>query len=155
MSKGIDPKELLGNKKLSLKNLPWAGIVACAPTADTGAHKYGAHNYRIKGQPLKLSTYIDGLLRHILALMDGEDLTRDTLVPHLSAIALGGLIPLDALIHGNLVDDRGDGAQGVISAMLEDHELGRDIGQGPPQASLGTKDLDFCITEDKDDLLKL
>jgi len=54
-----------------------------------------------------LSVYLDGILRHVYAVADGEDYTRDNpKVRHIAAIAAGCGIILDALETGNLIDDR-------------------------------------------------
>lgn len=69
-----------------------------------GADKYGAYNWR--DNPVRMSIYIDACFRHLYQLLDGEDYAQDSGVHHAGhAIACMAII-LDAIEHGNIIDDR-------------------------------------------------
>ena len=101
---GQNPKDLIGNKKVSITKFPAIGTVMGAMAMMDGAAKYGPYNWR--GNSVIASIYIDALMRHAMAWFEGQETASDSKVHHLGhAIACAAII-LDAQATGNLVDDR-------------------------------------------------
>ena len=73
-----------------------------------GAAKYGPFNWRQK--PIKASTYIAKIQRHLDQWTDGDDDDPESLVSHLAHLRADAGIMLDAQKTGNLIDDRVKGA---------------------------------------------
>lgn len=76
---------------------------------DAAVHKHGADKYGVRNwrkDPIRASTYIAAIQRHLDAWAAGEDLDRDSGLPHLSHIRACCAVALDAGMHGTLVDDR-------------------------------------------------
>lgn len=115
---GINPKDSVGAKRLSLHLVPSASIIHEALAMTEGALKYGPFNWRTKAVQAML--YIGAALRHIEKWVDREDCDPKTLVHHLgNAKASLGII-LDALETGNLQDDRPE--KGPAPRLLQDAE---------------------------------
>lgn len=99
-----NPKDLVGLKKPRLSLVPPAGMVYAALAMANGADKYGPYNWREK--KVQLMIYLEAAQRHILSFQDGEEIARDSGVPHLGHALACLLIIIDALETGNLVDNR-------------------------------------------------
>jgi hypothetical protein len=121
-----NPKTLMGRQKLSMLSVvPPASIICEAEAMHYGAFEaprkdgkkgYGPYNWR--DDPVEMMIYIDAALRHLLALVDGEELDRDSGKPHLGhAKACLGIIA-DAQENGTLIDDRPAVRKGAASSML-------------------------------------
>jgi len=115
---GINPKDLLGAKKVNLHLVPAASIIYQALAMEDGAKKYGPYNWR--ENKVICTIYISAAMRHLQAFLDGEELASDSQKPHLGhALASIGII-VDALETGNLVDDRPKpGAAAALIAKWE------------------------------------
>lgn len=101
---GINPKDLLGTKKVSLNLVPASSLIYQALAMEDGAKKYGPYNWR--SNKVIASIYIAAAMRHLQAWHDGEEVAEDSQKPHLAhALACLGII-VDAKETGNLVDDR-------------------------------------------------
>lgn len=101
---GVNPKDIIGSKKVSLFLIPAASKIYQAVAMEDGAKKYGPYNWRDK--QVQLSVYLSALERHMEAFKDGEEVASDSGLPHLAhAIANIGII-IDALESGCLIDDR-------------------------------------------------
>lgn len=99
-----NPKDLLGQKKISITKLPAIAVLHGAHAMMDGAKKYGPYNWRAK--QVIASIYIDACKRHLDAWFEGEETAEDSKVHHLGhAIACLGIL-LDAQETGNLIDDR-------------------------------------------------
>lgn len=105
-TKGINPKDLIGSKKVSITKLPPVAILHGAHAMMDGARKYGPYNWREK--PILASVYIDAAMRHLEAYFSGEQIAQDSKVHHLGHAIGCCAILLDAEAYGNLVDDRPD-----------------------------------------------
>lgn len=117
--RGVNPKDLLGIKKVSLSKVPVAGLIHEAMAMKDGAIKYGPHNWR--EHPVIASIYVDAALRHLLAWFDGEDVAEDSRAHHLGhARACLGII-LDAMENGKLEDDRP--LPGAAPALLKRFQI--------------------------------
>jgi hypothetical protein len=99
-----NPKDLIGITKAPLRFVPPVLMVLAAPAMADGAKKYGPYNWREK--KVRLSVYLEAILRHLLAYADGEDDDQDSGHLHLSHIAANVGILADALYGDNLLDDR-------------------------------------------------
>lgn len=101
---GINPKDLLGMKKPPLTLVPAALPIITAMVMKLGAHKYGPYNWRLNA--VRRTVYLEAAWRHILSALDGEDADPESGMPHEAHAAACMAIVLDALVTGNLVDDR-------------------------------------------------
>jgi hypothetical protein len=100
----VNPKDLIGIKKPPTHLVPAALILQTSMAMKNGADKYGAYNWR--SHPVNLTVYIAAAQRHLLQLLDGEDIAQDSSVHHAAHVAACMGIILDALATGNLIDDR-------------------------------------------------
>lgn len=115
---GVNPKDLLGIKKVPLGLVPPAALIHEAMAMKDGARKYGPFNWRTK--KVKASIYVDAALRHILAWADGEELAADSGNHHLGhARACLGIL-LDAQATDSLHDDRP--VPGATARLLAEFE---------------------------------
>ncbi len=128
-TKPTNPKDAIGNRKLSTFFIPPAGIIEQAKAHFDGAVKYSAFNWREAG--VRASVYIAAIDRHRMAFLDGEDFAPDSKVHHLGHIAACCNIMLDSIAIGNFVDDRPPpgtfscdvaAANDWVAARLERHE---------------------------------
>lgn len=103
-SKSTNPKDAIGSDKLPLHLWPGTATAMGSVGLLNGALKYGRSNWRVAG--VRMSIYVDAILRHTLALFEGEDVDPDDLVPHLAAILACAAIIVDADAAGKLNDDR-------------------------------------------------
>jgi hypothetical protein len=100
----INPKALQGRKKAKLHLLPQAGLVLVSEVMKLGAEKYDPMNWR--DTPIELTDYEDAIFRHLLAVIDGEDVDPESGQSHMAHIAATALIVLDAEANGTLIDNR-------------------------------------------------
>jgi hypothetical protein len=121
-----NPKTLMGRQKLSILSVvPPASIICEAEAMHYGAFEaprkdgkkgYGPYNWR--DDPVEMMIYVDACLRHIFAIVDGEEFDPDSGKPHLGhAKACLGIIA-DAKENGTLIDDRPKVRNRVASSML-------------------------------------
>jgi hypothetical protein len=90
-------------------------MIVAAPAMAEGAQKYGAYNWRAK--KVRYTVYLEAIMRHVLGLMDREDIAVDSGIHHLAHIAANAGIIADAMAGGQLIDDRP--APGPAAAMLQ------------------------------------
>lgn len=100
----MNPKDKIGKTKPPLALIPGTALIELAKAFEDGANKYGAFNWR--SQPVETMTYCHAGLRHLFSYIDGEELTRDSKVKHLSAVMACCAILLDAEASGTLIDNR-------------------------------------------------
>jgi len=114
-----NPKDLVGDTKVSLTKLPAVAIVHGAHAMMDGARKYGPYNWRAK--KVVAHIYVDAALRHLTAWFEGEELAQDSKVHHLGHAIACCAILLDAQETGNLVDDRpvDDTNRAMLSRVLD------------------------------------
>lgn len=123
MSKGIaypdnNPKAAMGATKAPLHLVPPALMIGAAEAMADGARKYGPYNFRDSG--IAASVYMGAIERHLFSWWDGEDMTRDSKIHHLKAIAADVGLMLDAMAKGTFVDDRP--TSGGAADLLQDWE---------------------------------
>jgi nucleoside 2-deoxyribosyltransferase len=114
---GVNPKDLVGSKKVSLSKIPPVALAYCAEALMDGAGKYGPYNWREK--PVVSHIYVDAAMRHLLAWFDGEEFAADSTAHHLGHAMACCAILLDAMSIGCLSDDRPKpGSFSEVSAAL-------------------------------------
>ena len=99
-----NPKDLVGNTKVSLSKLPVIAVAHGAMAMMDGAEKYGPYNWRDKA--VVSSIYIDAAMRHLQCWFEGQEVASDSKVHHLGHAIACCAILLDAQSKNKLVDDR-------------------------------------------------
>lgn len=112
----INPKDLIGAKKLSLTVLPDVAVAHANHAMQDGARKYKAYNWRSKD--VGVTTYINAARRHLAQWYDGQETASDSGVHHLGHAIACLAILLDAQESGNLIDDRPQNSGG-FNRLLE------------------------------------
>ena len=101
-----NPKKAFGDEKPCAHFLVMSVFKGVAEVMSVGAKKYGLRNWR--KQPVRASTYYDGMLRHIDQWYnDLEDADAETGRHHLEHVIANAMILLDGMNHG-MIDDRND-----------------------------------------------
>jgi hypothetical protein len=100
----VNPKALTGALKAPMSALPTLVMLEVGVAMFEGACKYGRHNYRIAD--ISASVNYDGVMRHINAWWEGEDIDADSGMSHVTK-AISALVVLrDSMISGRIIDDR-------------------------------------------------
>lgn len=99
-----NPKDLVGNTKVSITKFPAIGTIMGAMAMMDGASKYGPYNWRDK--EVIASIYVDAATRHMMDWFEGQEHAEDSKVHHLGHAIACCAILLDAQFTGNLIDDR-------------------------------------------------
>lgn len=115
MEKGINPKDLIGDKKPPIHLIPPVALLYIAEGLADGAKKYGPFNWR--KNKVQAHAYYSAGVRHHAAWWDGEELARDSGKHHLAHEIANLAILIDALEGGFLVDDRP--TPGPTAAVIE------------------------------------
>lgn len=102
--KDSNPKDALGVKKVPLHAVPVKPLFEVGLAMMEGGRKYGTHNYREIG--VRMSTYYNAVMRHMMAWWEGEDTDADSGVPHLVKAMASLFVVRDGIIMGNCIDDR-------------------------------------------------
>ena len=95
-------RESIGTK-IDTDLVPFELIVAAAVGLGLGEHKYAARNFE-KG--LSYRSLINSIERHCKALKDGEELDKDTGIPHYMLIASSTAMMVHNVMQGAVIDDR-------------------------------------------------
>ncbi|TFU06156.1 hypothetical protein EUV02_03850 [Polymorphobacter arshaanensis] len=99
-----NPKDLAGRMKpATFSVVPVAPMFQIGKVMSLGAAKYGAFNYRDK--PISESVYLDAFMRHMAAVIDGQDVDPESGQSHVAHMAAGCIILLDAMNVGTLIRD--------------------------------------------------
>lgn len=101
---GINPKDLLGAKKVSFTKFPPIAYLLGSRAMMNGAEKYGPYNWRTK--KVQASIYVDAAIRHLLSWLSGEEEAPDSKIHHLGHAIATIAVVLDAQMTACLVDDR-------------------------------------------------
>lgn len=99
-----DPKGQAGSLKPPMNLLHPDFLEELALVLGGGAKEYGPWNFL--DAPVRLSTYIAALQRHLLDVMRGIDVDAKSGKAHTAHIAANAMIMFAAAKRGNLVDDR-------------------------------------------------
>lgn len=110
----MNPKDKVGSKKPPISLVPPAAIIYLSEAFREGDVKYGAYNWR--REKVQLLCYIDAIMRHALAIIDGEDIDPESGKPHISGILASAAVIADARETGNLIDNRP--VKGVAGEMI-------------------------------------
>lgn len=89
--------------KIDTDLVPFELIVAAAVGLGLGEYKYSARNFE-KG--LSYRSLINSLERHCKALKDGEEIDKDTSLPHYILIASSTAMLVHNIMQGRIIDDR-------------------------------------------------
>ena len=92
-----DVKKAAGSVKCPLQLLPASFLRKTAKVLGHGAAKYGAWNWRRSG--VEQDTYIGAIMRHLMAMQDGEWLEPQSGLPHAAHIAASCAILIDCWDH--------------------------------------------------------
>lgn len=102
-----DPKAAYGAAKIPLGLIPPSFKTALSLAMAFGARKYGRASWLVPtNKPVRASTYIDAMHRHLDAWASGEDVAEDSGVDHLAHLAASCAILIDARAAGRFEDDR-------------------------------------------------
>lgn len=99
-----NPKQIFGDKKPPLAQLPLTAQIAASLAHLDGDLKYSFRNWR--DNPVEAMTYVNAALRHLGLYAEGEEFARDTGVPNLGAVIACCAILIDADVNGALIDNR-------------------------------------------------
>lgn len=103
-TKPTNPKDAVGIKKAPMSTVP-AGVLAEVGVAMLeGASKYGRHNFRVAG--VRASVYYDGVMRHLMAWWEGEDIDPDSGLSHVVKAITSLTVLRDAMLQEMWADDR-------------------------------------------------
>lgn len=117
----MNPKDIMGLKKVPLHLMAPAGLIHEAMCMGDGAVKYGPFNWRDPDKKITATVYIAAAGRHLLAWLDGEENAADSGRHHLGhAKATLGIL-LDAQACDNLDDDRPP--PGATARLLKEFEV--------------------------------
>lgn len=100
-----NPKDLIGVTKVPLRLFPPIALARGAMVMKRGVEKYGPFNWR-EGDGIHHTVYLEAAMRHIQAVLDGEDIDADTQQPPEANAMMCMAIILDARETGHLIDDR-------------------------------------------------
>jgi hypothetical protein len=95
--------------------VPSTAILCTAMAMKDGADKYGPYNWRTGSIPLM--EYLDKVLRHIHAYIDGQDCAPDSNLNHLYHAAADLDIIIDSMHSSTLKDNRP--VKGASSELIE------------------------------------
>jgi len=103
-TKQSNPKDALGIKKVPLHAVPTKPLLEVGLAMMEGGRKYGTHNYRSIG--VRVSTYHNAAMRHLLSWWEGEDIDPESGVHHIVKAMASLFVLRDAMHMGMAEDDR-------------------------------------------------
>lgn len=103
-TKSTNPKDAVGVRKVPLSTVPSNVLMEVGAAMLEGARKYGRHNYREAG--VRASVYYDGLMRHMMAWWEGQDIDPDSGLNHVTKAIATLVVLRDAMMNDMLTDDR-------------------------------------------------
>jgi hypothetical protein len=104
VTKPSNPKDVIGSTKPPLHHIPCGPLFQIGGALLSGACKYGAHNWRVVG--VRSDVYYDAMLRHVMQWWEGEEIDKESGMPHLAHAAACCVILLDAEAQNKLTDNR-------------------------------------------------
>ena len=102
--KPTNPKDLVGVRKAPMSTVPATVLAEIGVAMLEGASKYGRHNYRAVS--VRGSVYYDGVMRHLMAWWEGEDIDPDSGMSHVTKAITSLVVLRDAMMQGKFTDDR-------------------------------------------------
>lgn len=103
-NKATNPKDAVGIRKAPMSTVPANVMAEVGVAMLEGAAKYGRHNYRCAG--VRSSVYYDGVMRHLMAWWEGEDIDPDSGLSHVTKAITSLVVLRDAMMQGMCTDDR-------------------------------------------------
>lgn len=125
----MNPKDLVGSSKAPLRYVPPALMIEASGPMEDGAMKYGPFNWR--EQPVEMVTYLEAAIRHLLAVLDGQDFAEDSGHSHIGHAISGLGIIADAKANGTLIDNRF--APGPAADMLRARDKSQRMDSSEPK----------------------
>jgi len=101
---GLNPKDSSGSLKVPLLNVTSTAKVLTAICMQDGEERYGPYNWR--HTPIQARIYLEAAMRHLDALIDGEDYDQQSGKPHIGYALATLMIYADSWINNSLVDNR-------------------------------------------------
>lgn len=92
--------------KVRLDLIPAEGMREEAKALDHGNRKDGRTPFNWRIARVSMRDQLGGALRHLLKVLEGEDIDPESLAHHLGHVRARCGIVLDARLHGTLIDDR-------------------------------------------------
>lgn len=99
-----NPKDMVGVRKAPMSTVPATVLAEIGVAMLEGASKYGRHNYRAVG--VRGSVYYDGVMRHLMAWWEGEDIDPDSGMSHVTKAITSLVVLRDAMMQRKFTDDR-------------------------------------------------
>lgn len=112
-----NPKTVVGLSKPSVFAIPPSAVLEEGKAMAQGRAEYGVLNWRAKR--ITFSTYYDAIMRHLLALRDGEDIDPKSGAMHLGHIRANAGLMIDAIEHDMMTDDRHVAGQVISKDVAE------------------------------------
>lgn len=109
-----NPKHASGQSKPPLHLNPPVALIEMAMVMQHGAQKYGAWNWRKSDVVRRI--YLDAALRHLFAMIDGQEFDPDSNRLHAAHVMASMAILLDAQSLGRLADD--EDTEGMASERM-------------------------------------
>jgi len=103
-NKMTNPKDAVGIRKAPMSTVPANVMAELGVAMLEGAAKYGRHNYRTAG--VRASVYYDGVMRHLMAWWEGEDIDPDSGISHVTKAIASLTVLRDAMMQQMWDDDR-------------------------------------------------
>jgi hypothetical protein len=100
----VNPKDAIGSDKLPIHLFPTTAVALGCLANLHGNMKYGRLNWRAAG--IRYTVYLDAIIRHAQAALEGEDVDPESGLPHEAHILASAGIIVDANATGQLMDDR-------------------------------------------------
>lgn len=136
MTENINPKQHDADTRLPVGLCPPILTIRVAAVLRWGANKVGRWRWNWRDNPIQLTTYLDAIERHLMAVRAGEELDPETGEPHLAHIAANCGIIMDAQLAGTLVDDRPKNNPSVAGVLKEYSDRFKSAQQTPSPAEL-------------------
>lgn len=114
----VNPKDAIARLKVPIGMYPNAARIEAALVFAQVASDYGAFNWR--NVEVRLSTYLDAIDRHLVALRSGQDNDPESGRPHAAHINACTAILLEAQALRTLVDDRfeNDPSAALLASLI-------------------------------------
>ena len=103
-AKDTNPKDVVGVRKAPMSTVPANVLAEIGVAMLEGSMKYGRHNYRAAG--VRGSVYYDGVMRHLMAWWEGEDIDPDSGMNHIVKAMTSLVVLRDAMHNDKWSDDR-------------------------------------------------
>lgn len=112
-----NPKDLVGQTKVGLANIPASALFHLGVAMTEGKEKYGRLNWRVSA--VQADIYFDAMMRHAWAWLDGQRTTGEGLnAHHLAHVMACAAILIDGEETGMLIDNRGE--KGNLPELLSE-----------------------------------